>query len=58
MQVQSLGREDPLEEERATHTPVFLSGKSHGHRSLAGYSPWGYKESDMIYQVKEQHDEL
>ena len=22
-------------------------GKSHGHRSLAGYSPWGHKESDM-----------
>ena len=27
-------------------TPVFLSGKSHGQRSLAGYSPWGRKESD------------
>jgi len=27
-------------------TPVFLSGKSHGQRSLAGYSPWDYKESD------------
>ena len=24
-------------------TPVFLPGKSHGHRSLAGYSPWGHK---------------
>ena len=23
--------------------PVFLPGKSHGHRSLAGYSPWGPK---------------
>ena len=22
-------------------TPAFLPGKSHGHRSLAGYSPWG-----------------
>ena len=22
---------------------VFLSGKSHGHRSLAGYSPWGHR---------------
>ena len=22
-------------------TPVFLLGKSHGPRSLAGYSPWG-----------------
>ena len=24
--------------------PVFLPGKSHGQRSLAGYSPWGSKE--------------
>ena len=23
--------------------PVFLPGKSHGQRSLAGYSPWGRK---------------
>ena len=28
-------------------TPIFLSGKSYGQRSLAGYSPWGHKESDM-----------
>ena len=28
-------------------TPVFLPGESHGQRSLAGYSPWGPKESDM-----------
>ena len=27
-------------------TPVFLPGESYGQRSLAGYSPWGYKESD------------
>ena len=27
-------------------TPVFLPGKFHGQRSLVGYSPWGYKESD------------
>ena len=27
-------------------TPVFLSGKSHGQRSLAGYSPRGLKMSD------------
>ena len=27
-------------------TPVFLSGKSHGQRSLAAYSPWCHKESD------------
>ena len=27
-------------------TPVFLPGEFHGQRSLAGYSPWGGKESD------------
>ena len=28
-------------------TPVFSPGESHGQRSLAGYSPWGHKESNM-----------
>ena len=28
-------------------TPIFLPGESHGQRSVAGYSPWGRKESDM-----------
>ena len=28
-------------------TPVFLPGKSHGQRSLAGYSPWDGKDLDM-----------
>ena len=28
-------------------TPVFLPGKSHGQSSLAGYSPWGRKGSDL-----------
>ena len=32
-------------------TPVFLPGKSHGWRSLAGYSPWGHTESDMTEQL-------
>ena len=27
-------------------TQVFLPGKSHGLRSLAGYTPWDPKESD------------
>ena len=27
-------------------TPALLPGKSHGWRSLIGYSPWGRKESD------------
>ena len=25
-------------------TPVFSPGKSHGQRSLEGYSPWGHKD--------------
>ena len=25
---------------------VFLPGEFHGQRNLAGYSPWGCKESD------------
>ena len=48
--VQSLGQEDPLEKEMQP-TPVFLPGKFHGWRSLAGYSPWGCKESDMTEQL-------
>ena len=28
-------------------TPALLPGKSHGQKSLIGYSPWGRKESDM-----------
>ena len=36
-QVQSLGWEDPLEVEMATH-PVFSPGESNEQRSLAGYS--------------------
>ena len=44
--VHSLGWEDPLEKEMAIHSSI-LPGKSHGQRSLEGYSPWGRKESDM-----------
>ena len=32
--------------------PVFLPGKSHGQRRLAGYSLWGHKESDMTEQLR------
>ena len=47
-QMQSLSRKDPLEKEMAT-TPVFLPGKSHGQRSLAGYSPWRCKSwNDLV----------
>ena len=44
-QVQSLGQEDLLEKEMATHSTIFAweipPGKSHGGRSLGGCSPWG-----------------
>ena len=32
-------------------TPVFLPRKSHGRRSLAGYSPWGRRELNMTEQL-------
>ena len=28
-------------------TPVFLPREFHGQTNLAGYSPWGHKESDV-----------
>ena len=43
--IQSLGWEDPLEEEMAAHSSI-LAGTTHGQRSLVGYSPWSCKESD------------
>ena len=33
-------------------SPVFLPEESHGQRSLAGYSPWGHKESDTTKWLK------
>ena len=41
----SLGQEDPLEKEWQP-TSVFLPGKSHGQRSLMGYSPWCCRKLD------------
>ena len=48
--VKAMGWEDPLEKEMATHSST-LAGKSHGLRSLVGYSPWGRKESDTTKQL-------
>ena len=53
-QVQSLGREDPLEKEMAAHSR-FLLAEFHGERSLVGYSPWGRKESDTTEQLTHTH---
>ena len=49
--VRSLVGEDPLER-KWQPTSVFLPGESHGQSSLAGYSPWGHKESDMTKWLK------
>ena len=35
-------------------TPVFLPGKSHGQRRLAGYSPWGHKRRHDLEAKQQQ----
>ena len=50
-QVQSLGQEDLLEKEMATHSSTLLPGKFHGRRSLAGCNPWGCEELDTTEQL-------
>ena len=54
-QVRSLSQEDPLEEEMTIHSWIveILPGESHGRRSLAGYSPWGCKESDTTARLSD-----
>ena len=49
IQVWSLGWEGPLEEGMVTHSSIH-AGKSHGQRSLVGYSPWGHKKLDTTEQ--------
>ena len=36
-------------------TPVFLPRKSHGKRSLAGYSPWGRKKVGHSWVTEHAH---
>ena len=36
-------------------TPVFLPGKSHGQRSLVGYSPWYCKRAGHNLATKQQY---
>ena len=45
--------EDPLpfsREEHGQEEPVFFSREFHGWRSLAGYSPWGWKNRAQLKQ--------
>ena len=39
------------EEKKWQSTPVLLPGKSHGQRSLGGYSPWGGKKLDTTEKL-------
>ena len=48
--VQSLGQEDPLEKEMATHS-IILAWRI----PWMGYSPWGCKESDTAEQLTHTH---
>ena len=41
----SIPGSEALLEKEMEPTPVFLSGKSYGQRSLVGYRPWGSHKS-------------
>ena len=45
------GWEDPLEENMTTHPQYSCLKNPHGKRSLAGYSPWGRKETNTFRGV-------
>ena len=47
----SLGQEDPLDKGMATHCSILAWENLTGQRSLAGYSPWGRKESDTMVSL-------
>ena len=48
--VQYLSWEDALEKEMATHSSI-LAGKSHGQRSLAGFSLWSHNEFSSVHSL-------
>ena len=52
--VQSLGWEDPLEKEMATHCSI-VGWKIPWAEELAGYSPWSCKESDTTERLNCRH---
>ena len=45
-------------EENGNPTPVLFSGKSHGQRSLMGYSPWGHKRVGHNLVTKQQQQNI
>ena len=55
--VRSLGWEDALEKEMATHSSTPAWKIPNGLRSLVGYSPWGSKESDTAEPLQFQFNQ-
>ena len=49
--VRSLGWEDSLEKEMATHSTTLAQKIPWTEEPGAGYSPWGRKESDMTERL-------
>ena len=49
--IQSLSQEEPLEKKMETHSSILAWKNPMEQRSLAGYSPWGHKESDVTEQL-------
>ena len=49
--VRSLGGEDPLEKEMATHSSILAWRIPGTERSLSGHSPWVCKELDTTEQL-------
>ena len=41
----------PIQRRQWHPTPVLLPGKSHGWRSLVGYSPWSHEELDTTERL-------
>ena len=54
VQVQSLGWDDPLEEEMETHSSI-LDGKIPWTEEPGGYSPWGQKSQTQLSNWAHTH---
>ena len=52
--VRSLGQEDPLEKEMATHSGI-LAWETPWREGPGGYSPWDRKELDTTEQLEHPH---
>ena len=51
-QFQSVGQEDPLEKEMATHSSIFAWAMDRG--SLVGYSLWGHKIGHNFHALEKE----